>query len=62
MFEDDVDGKVIMGIYGGNSVGAARGLAKEVAKKAKKVFSRYAILGTGPSPAARTPLLQLDPL
>ena len=37
-FEDDVDGKVIMGVIGGESVGATRGLAKEVAAKTKKQF------------------------
>lgn len=34
IFEDNVDGKVIMGLLGGNSPGATRGLAKEVASKA----------------------------
>ena len=34
-FETDVDGKVAMGLMGGDSKGAARGLAKEVAKNAK---------------------------
>lgn len=38
LFEDNVDGKVIMGIVGGESVGATRGLAKEVASKTKKTF------------------------
>ena len=38
LFEDDVDGKVIMGFIGGESEGAARGLAKEVAKVANKLF------------------------
>jgi curli biogenesis system outer membrane secretion channel CsgG len=38
LFEDDVDGKVVMGAMGGESVGATRGLAKEVASKTKKVF------------------------
>lgn len=38
LFEDDVDGKVIMGFAGGDSVGATRGLAKEVATKAKQQF------------------------
>jgi hypothetical protein len=36
VFEDDVDGKVIMGFAGGDSMGAAHGLAKEVAKVAKE--------------------------
>jgi len=34
VFEDNVDGKVIMGLLGGSSPGATRGLAKEVASKA----------------------------
>lgn len=38
VFEDDVDGKVIMGFTGGESIGATRGLAKEVAKVTKKTF------------------------
>lgn len=36
VFEDQVDGKVIMGLAGGESMGAAHGLAKEVAKVAKQ--------------------------
>ncbi len=36
LFEDDVDGKVIIGIFGGDSKGAMHGLAKEVAKVTKK--------------------------
>src|SRR5580765_1511116 len=31
LLEKDVDGKVIIGVFGGNSNGATRGLAKEVA-------------------------------
>jgi hypothetical protein len=38
LFEKDVDGKVIIGFFGGESSGATRGLAKEVAKVAKKTF------------------------
>jgi len=38
LFESDVDGKVIIGFIGGDSLGATRGLAKEVAKKAKQQF------------------------
>ena len=38
VFEDDVDGKVIMGMFGGSSPGATRGLAKEVAKVAARTF------------------------
>ncbi len=38
VFEDDVDGKVVMGLLGGSSPGATRGLAKEVASKAHKCF------------------------
>lgn len=36
LFEKDVDGKVWIGLFGGDSSGATRGLAKEVAKVAKK--------------------------
>ena len=36
MLEKDVDGKVIIGLFGGDSKGATNGLAKEVAKIAKK--------------------------
>ena len=36
LFEKDVDGKVIIGVFGGNSNGATRGLAKEVATTTKK--------------------------
>jgi curli biogenesis system outer membrane secretion channel CsgG len=38
LFEDDVDGKVVMGGMGGDSLGATRGLAKEVAGKIKESF------------------------
>jgi len=38
LLEDDVDGNVVMGTFGGESSGALRGLAKEVAKVAKRVF------------------------
>ncbi len=38
VYEKDADGKVIMGMYGGQSIGAARGLAKEIAKAAKMQF------------------------
>jgi len=38
LFEKDVDGKVIIGFFGGDSSGSTRGLAKEVAKVAKKKF------------------------
>jgi Domain of unknown function (DUF4410) len=38
LFEDDVDGKVIMGKMGGDSIGATRGLAKEVAKVVREQF------------------------
>lgn len=38
VFEDDVDGRVVMGPFGGDSKGATRGLAKEVAKVAKRRF------------------------
>ena len=36
VFEKDVDGTVWIGLFGGDSSGATRGLAKEVAKIAKK--------------------------
>jgi hypothetical protein len=36
VFERQVDGKVVMGILGGDSKGATNGLAKEVAKVTKK--------------------------
>lgn len=36
LLEKDVDGKVIIGLFGGDSKGATNGLAKEVAKIAKK--------------------------
>jgi hypothetical protein len=36
LLEKDVDGKVIIGLAGGDSKGATNGLAKEVAKVAKK--------------------------
>jgi len=39
VFEDDVDGKVVMGTFGGDSKGATRGLAKEVAKVTKRRFA-----------------------
>jgi hypothetical protein len=38
LYEGDVDGKVIIGFFGGESVGATRGLAKEVAKVTKQKF------------------------
>ena len=38
VYEDNVDGKVVMGLLGGSSPGATRGLAKEVGKKAEKKF------------------------
>jgi curli biogenesis system outer membrane secretion channel CsgG len=38
LFEDDVDGKVWRGAAGGESIGATRGLAKEVAKVGKQQF------------------------
>ena len=38
LFEDDVDGKVWQGNVGGESIGATRGLAKEVAKVSKQQF------------------------
>jgi len=38
VYEDNVDGKVAIGLLGGSSPGATRGLAKEVASKAAKRF------------------------
>lgn len=38
LLEKDVDGKVWIGFIGGESIGATRGLAKEVAKVAKRSF------------------------
>jgi hypothetical protein len=38
LFQKDVDGKVWIGFMGGESSGATRGLAKEVAKVAKNRF------------------------
>ena len=39
VFEDDVDGKVVIGAFGGDSKGATRGLAKEIAKVTKRRFA-----------------------
>ena len=38
LFEDDVDGKVYIGLFGGNSKGATNGVAKDIGKAAKKEF------------------------
>jgi hypothetical protein len=38
LFEKDVDGNVTMGTFGGDPLGATRGLAKEIGKVAKKQF------------------------
>ena len=38
LFEKDVDGTVWIGVFGGDSSGATRGLAKEVAKVTKKAL------------------------
>jgi curli biogenesis system outer membrane secretion channel CsgG len=38
LFEQDVDGDVVMGLFGGDSGGATRELAEAVAKSAKKRF------------------------
>jgi hypothetical protein len=38
VYEKEVDGKVVIGVFGGDSMGAAQGLAKEVAKVSKKQF------------------------
>lgn len=39
VLERDVDGNVVIGAMGGDSIGATRGLAKEVAKETKKKLS-----------------------
>jgi hypothetical protein len=38
LFEDDVDGKVFIGLFGGDSKGATNGVAKDIGKAAKKEF------------------------
>jgi len=38
LFDKEIDGKVIIGFFGGNSNDATRGFAREVAKIAKKNF------------------------
>ncbi|HEX8181825.1 MAG TPA: DUF4410 domain-containing protein [Pyrinomonadaceae bacterium] len=38
LLEKDVDGKVIIGVLGGESEGATNGVAKEIAKETKKAF------------------------
>lgn len=38
VLRQDVDGKVWIGTFGGESIGATRGLAKEVAKVARRKF------------------------
>jgi len=38
VYERKVDGRVVMGVIGGESTGATRGLAKELAKAAKEKF------------------------
>ena len=38
LYETDADGKVVIGVFGGDSMGATNGLAKEVAKKVRKYF------------------------
>jgi hypothetical protein len=38
LLEKEVDGSVVLGVFGGSSSGATRGLAKDVAKLAKKTF------------------------
>jgi Domain of unknown function (DUF4410) len=38
LFEKKVDGRVVMGIIGGESTGATRGLAKEIAKVSNERF------------------------
>src|SRR5687768_3718015 len=38
LFERDVDGKVFIGVFGGDSKGATIGVAKDIGKAAKKEF------------------------
>jgi hypothetical protein len=38
LYETDADGKVVIGVFGGDSMGATNGLAKEIAKKVRKYF------------------------
>jgi hypothetical protein len=38
LYQGKVDGNVVIGLFGGESAGATRGLAKEVAKVAKQKF------------------------
>ena len=38
LFETHADGKVVIGPFGGDSMGATNGLAKEIAKKVHKYF------------------------
>lgn len=38
LLEKDVDGNVVIGVFGGDSKGITRGLAKEIAKVVKKKF------------------------
>jgi hypothetical protein len=38
LYQGSVDGKVIIGFFGGESLGATRGLAKELAKAPKQKF------------------------
>ena len=38
LFETHADGKVVIGVFGGDSMGATNGLAKEIAKKIRKYF------------------------
>lgn len=38
LYESEVDGKVLLGPFGGDTMGACNGLAKEVAKKLRRRF------------------------
>jgi hypothetical protein len=38
LYETDADGKVVIGVFGGDSMGATNGLAKEIANKVRKHF------------------------
>jgi hypothetical protein len=40
LFESQADGKVVIGPFGGDTMGATNGLAKEIAKKIREKFSK----------------------
>jgi hypothetical protein len=68
LLEEDVDGKVIMGLMGGKSEGANNGLAKEIAKHLKKALlltrsaeSSASRFGATQSPAEEPPTPAVRP-